>query len=176
MFRMWALAILLPLCAAGAPSAVPVPATASLPSWLLGTWTAVAVRENKYVRYDPDDSPERWYSDHIMAVTPDRLTFVRDACEVSSVQAKQGPISAPIKGIAGGGGLDAFGLPPERKPVSYLTVKCARSLLDMGDGRGIVQDRGIKLTWYVIVRSPTEIDMPFLGGSYIKFRRISPTS
>ena len=110
-----------------------------------------------------------------MTVTPNRLTFVTDACEVGSVQAKRAPISVLIR-RGTGVGLDALGLSPEPKPVNYIAIQCAHILLDMGDGRGIVQDHGIKLTWYVVVRSPNKIDMPFLGGSYLKFRRVSPTS
>ena len=160
------------LCAAGAP---PAALAGRLPEWLLGDWTAVEVRQNDAVYYIEGSSPQHWYGGRVMTVTPDRLTFVRDACEVGSVRARQGPISAPMRDIAGGG-LDAFGLPPEPKPVNYIAIQCARSLLDMGDGRGTVQDRGIKFTWYVVVRSPVEIDMPFLGGAYIKFRRVGPTS
>ena len=97
-----------------------------------------------------------------------------DACEVGSVRARRGPISAPMRHIVGGG-LDAFGLPPEPKPVSYLAIQCAHCLLDFGDGQGIVHDRtGNKLTWYIVVRSPNEIDMPFLHGCYTTFRKAAP--
>ena len=170
MFRAWALAALLPiLCGTGASPAK------RLPEWLLGNWTAVEVRQDSSAPYGEGDDPQHWFSNRVMTVTPDRLTFVMNACEVGSANAKRGPISVPMR-HASGVGLDAFGLPPERKPVTYIAIQCAHSLLDMGDGRGIVHDVGSDLAWYVVVRSPTEIDMPFLYHSYIKFRRAGPTS
>ena len=176
MGEAWALAALLPLLSVAGPSLAAPPAPAErLPEWLLGNWTAVEVRQDKNGSYDPDSGPIHWWQDATMTVTPDRLTFNPEACEVGSVQAKRAPISVPVR-HGTGVGLDAFGLPSEPKPVNYLAIKCARSLLGWLDGHGPMDDRGTKLTWYVVVRSPTEIDMPFLYSSYVKFRKASPTS
>ena len=60
--------------------------------------------------------------------------------------------------------------------MQYLAIKCAQSLIAAINGQGKMDNRGIKLTRYLIVRSPTEIDMPFLGGSFIKLRKSAPTS
>ena len=170
VFRPWALTALLPLlCDAGAAPA------GRLPEWLLGDWTAVEVHQYDTETDIEGNDPKCLYTGRTMTVTPDRLTFVRDACEVGSVRARHGPLSVPTRDIAGVG-PDALGLPRESKPVSYIAIQCARSLVGSDDGHDVVHDRGIKLTWYVVVRSPTEIDMPFLGLSYVKFRRASPTS
>ena len=171
-----ALAALLPPLCATEPSFAAPPTKGRLPDWLLGEWTAVEVRQDSSAPYGEGDDPQHWFLNHVMTVTPDRLTFAMDACEVGSIRAKRASISVPVR-HGTGVGLDAFGLPPEPKPVSYLAIQCARSLVDFGDGQGIVHDRvGSKIVWHVVARSPTEIDMPFLYGSYIKFRRASPTS
>ena len=131
------------------------------------------------MRYIPNHGPKQWYKDSELTVTPDRLAFYEDACVVGSVQAKRGPVSTPMKAKAGGG-PEYFDLPPERKPVNYLAVKCAHSLVTRTfevDGKTIIPPEVTPaLTWYIIVRSPTEIDMPFLGGSYIKLRKSTPAS
>ena len=127
------------------------------------------------MNYVPAESPKEWYRNSELTIVPDRLAFYEDACVVESVQAKRGSISVPIKGIAGSG-PEVFDLPRERKPVEYLAIKCAHSLIAAINGQGKMNDRGIKLTWYIIVRSPTEIDMPFLGGSFIKLRKSASTS
>ena len=168
--RPLALAALLLLCGAKAPP------TSRLPDWLVGAWQLTDVRESSGIVYPDGGGPVNWYHPgDTMTVTPDRLTFVMDACEVGTVKEKQGPISEPVLHIAGAYPSD-LGLPPERKPLNYFAIKCARSLIASASGDGPMDDRGIKLTWYVFRRSPTEIDMPFLGGSYLKFRKTGPTS
>lgn len=160
----WALTAMLLLCGGAAPATQP-----SLPAWLLGTWAPYEIRQNKNVRYGPTDGPLLWYKDSNLTIRPDQLTFATFACDVGSVQPKTGPLSTPTRAVAGGR-PDAFDLPQERRPVEYLQIHCARSLTDMGDGKGIVAEITPALTWYIVIRSRAEIELPFLGGAYIKLR------
>ena len=84
--------------------------------------------------------------------------------------------SVPIR-LGDSATIAKLGLHMTDAPLDYLTVRCAHRLLSLrSDGLGYVHDFGEPVNWYVIIHSHDEVDMPFLGGSYVRFRKASPTS
>ncbi len=59
-----------------------------------------------------------------------------------------------------------------------MSFKCVHELHKLHDQADFNEqdDRGIPITWYAIIHSHTEIDLPFFGGSYVKFKKASPTT
>ena len=147
-----------------------------VPEWVLGDWTPVDVWQNAEMRYQPaPDDPKHWYADQHLSITPTSLTLADDRCINPAVSFHHGPPNFPIHKF-GGATLQDLGLPASNKPVDYFAFDCAHDLTRTGKTGKYENDRTIPITWYAIVSSHTEIYLPFFAGSYIKFRKTSPTS
>ena len=162
------------LCSAGVPPVMPL-STAGVPDWLIGTWMPVDVHQNKDSHYQPDDDPKHWYPGMPLTVTADRLSFFEFSCQGPTVSRKRGTLASLIAKGAGGI-LAEYDLKRETGLLDYLEIRCAHVFGDDGDGRGAVNDTHSADTWYVIVRSPSEIQMPYYHFSFVNFRKAAPTS
>ncbi len=160
------------LAAAGPP-----PALKPIPPWLVGNWEPVTVWQDRDVNYPvPEDQPKRWLAAAHLVVTGDSLTLAEYRCADATVTPAHGRPSVPIR-LGASATIAKLELHMSDAPLDYLTVRCAHRLMRLRDeGPGYAHDFGEPVDWYVIVHSHDEIDMPFLSGSYVRFRKASPTS
>ena len=147
-----------------------------VPEWAIGDWTPVDVWQNTEMRYQPTpDDPKHWYADQHLSVTSTSLTLADDRCVKPIVSFHHDPPNVPIHKF-GGATLQKLGLPANNRPVDYFAFACAHDLTRSDKTEDYKNDRTIPITWYAIVSSHNEIYLPFFAGSYIKFRKTSPTS
>ena len=154
------------------------PATQGIPVWLMGIWIPVEIHQDEDALYPSrQDEPRYWISGQRLVINKNSLTFADDRCENPTVDSRHGRPSVPIR-ETGSGTLKRLGLPLDDKPVDYLEFNCARDVFKLQSETSFVhpQDRTIKITWPVIIHSHDEIDMPFFGRSYVRFKRASPTT
>ncbi len=162
------------LAVGGASPLTPGP----IPGWLLGDWTPVDIRQSADMLYpSPSNEPKHWLANQHLVVTEGSLTLADDRCEIPAVVSRHERPTVPLH-ENGGGTLESFDYPIADKPIEHLTFKCSHELHKSESQTNFVSqdDRGIPISWHVIVRSHNEIDLPFFGGSYVKFKRTSPTS
>ncbi|MFT8719919.1 hypothetical protein [Acetobacter sp.] len=175
--RLCAIMSLLPLLTA--PSAR-AEEQGPVPGWMRGTWVAVEVRQAELPQRSFDPVAE--YSGKPLTITAGEIRFRDLGCEVSDVKARTGRFDRAF--VEGSGGLQPgkYGLPPERGSVAYYAVSCRHRLIiyEKGDDPtdpSAHTDKSDPTHWSIIVRSHAEIDIPYGGATYIRFRRqAEPTS
>ena len=147
-----------------------------VPTWLLGDWIAVEIHQDADGTYSSkEDEPRNWLAGQQLRITADSLTLANDRCQSPAATFHHGSWSKPLHEF-GGGNLESLGLANRDKVIEYISFECSHDYQKFDNEAEFIHDRTIKITWYAIIHSHTEIDMPFFGGSYVKFKKASPTT
>lgn len=152
----------------------------TMPAWMRGTWIAVDVHQVE----DPDRDydPVKRYSGKPLVITADEIRFRDSGCEVANIIVKKGSSAAAFHDASSGYQPREYGLPPDHGNVVYYDVDCRHRLIiyEKGESRADPSahiEKSIPVRWSIIIRSHEEIDIPYYGATYIRFRRMAgPTA
>ncbi|MBS1003674.1 hypothetical protein [Acetobacter thailandicus] len=177
-----ALALTCSLLAVQSATAAPV-TTKTLPEWMLGEWVVTHVYQARGMDRTYFD-PYQYYPGKHMTITPRQLLLTDFGCEVESVTHSTGRFKAVFSEGIGGLTPGMFdGLPKFPEKITYEKVKCSHRLAvvkddDSSDGKEthMVFEKTISDQWNVIIRSYTEIDLPYYGNNYLQLRKVTPAT
>ncbi|MBS0959300.1 hypothetical protein [Acetobacter thailandicus] len=174
-----AIALTCSLLAVQSATAVPA-ATKTLPEWMLGEWVVTHV----YQARDMDRTyfdPYKYYPGKHLTITPRQMLLTDFGCEIESVTHSTGRFKAVFSEGIGGLTPGMFdGLPKFPEKVTYEKVKCSHRLVifknSSSDDKKTHIEKTISDQWNVIMRSHTEIDLPYYGNNYLQLRKVTPAT
>lgn len=151
---------------------------AGLPDWMLGDWPVRHVFQDDDKPYPESGGPNVWWKDKSLRVESDRLVFDDTTCEGTHATLQQGEVSTLLHATTRETFSD-LGMPVEKGTVIYYKVRCDHVLVQMRAFQGHpthTNELDNDKPWYLIVRSKTELAMPYRSWSFIVFGRAGPST